>query len=438
MRKSLLLACIGLAVSLSADEGRVEDGALQFTVNPEETQSKEAGKMKKSEPVRLAVGKITDMTSDGMGTFEFNVSDDCRGLMQIEDADGKPVATLFSDILLKGRHRIIWKMTDASGTKTKPGKYSITFRQGFSVEKDASFGQGGSVAFKAPVNVQCAPDGKIYVSDESNIISFDPDGKSQQVFKERMSLLHVDRTGRVYGFDRGWVNVFDAKGEKLGTLAGAAPSMGFSTGPDGVYYSREGIGHTLKTGSGEPCKFVKTDANLKLGPVHGKYAFPSMAADDKGNIYATDCFSNGAYRGGVAKYLYDGKTVRYMYHCLAPLKDVIGIDRTSGDVIYGVERGTVTEMNKSEKFAPDKIARLVQICDSGNGLQLVERIELPDVKGARTVAVSPDGKAVYVLEDAVDFWPGGELSLQGKGRLFKYVFKYASAQKIPVTLKNRE
>jgi len=436
MKSFLLLLFLAGCCPVFADEGEMENGALQFTGDPE--KEKELVLPALSERPEATIADISDFLYDGTGTFQFRVSSNCDVLIQLVDEKSMPVATLFSGKLLAGKHQIRWKGS-ASGAKIQAGSYSVVFRQGISLEKDPAFGEAGSVQFKAPVNLMLAADGRLYVGESDKeakeIIRLGADGKNAEVFKEFRSLLTLDDEGNVYCFNRRAVEVFSPEGSLVKSL-GASPSIGFSCGPKDVYISREGLGHTFMLGTGQPCVFVKQGVSANLAPIHGKYVSPSLASDRTGNIYAADCFSTGAYKSSIAKYFFDGKKIEKSYHCLASFKDIIGIACAPGNLIYGVERGTITLSNLVPgAWEPDKKARLVQLHDTGSGLQKTASFELPEVQGARTLAVSSSGELVYVLEDSEDFSPGNENSLKGLGRLFKYKFKYAQSKSFPIIFK---
>ena len=86
--------------------------------------------------------------------------------------------------------------------------------------------------------------------------------------------------------------------------------------------------------------------------------------------------------------------------------------------------------------------RLHQLWDSGDEMREVWKLEDPEVQGARDVAVTPDGTAVYLLEDASNFADyGGEKmrfpqrDMQGKGRLFKYILAPRLERSLPVQIR---
>jgi len=80
------------------------------------------------------------------------------------------------------------------------------------------------------------------------------------------------------------------------------------------------------------------------------------------------------------------------------------------------------------------------IWDSGESLSLVKYFEFSDIKGLRDVAISPDGKSLYLLEDRDNFgylgdklkWPSR--NIQGEGRLFKYDFSYSQVLEKKINL----
>lgn len=410
MKKFALLLMAGI---LHAQDTVLENGTIQFKDNPQEEKT-----VRKIDDHRAGEVVVSGVRFLEPNHFQFEINIPCRAMIMVKNDRGTALLTLFSGQLDAGIHRI----TSRNLAELKPGKYHAEFLIAPQLLQEREFGQSGCIQFKAPVNVRLSPRGEIFVDDSNRIIKWDSATSKTTVFKENAALLDIDAAGNIYACSSPNVIVLSSDGKMLNSFR-LNPSVGFACGAPGVYFARTGAGHALWYGTGNPVIFKKSTANGRLGPVYSKYAAPSIAADRKDALYAADSYSAGIGRGAVAKYIYDGTDIKPAYHCVTPFRDMMGI-AVAGNLIYGVERGTVAAKDL-RRWKPDFISRLVQLFDSGHGLNVANRWELPGVTGVRAVAATPDGRRFYILEDAEDFHSGNESSLPGKGRLFQFSLKAA-------------
>ena len=76
-------------------------------------------------------------------------------------------------------------------------------------------------------------------------------------------------------------------------------------------------------------------------------------------------------------------------------------------------------------------SNVYQLWDTGESLLKVAVMGDDSIKGLHAIAVSPDGKSLYLLEDGMD---QGKGCGKGAGRLFKYDLGYAQEAQANVTL----
>jgi|GEM_PF-7088517 hypothetical protein len=407
---------------LCAQDTVMENNTIQFRNNPSEEKVVTSVDDNQAKDV---VFSQVQFVSPNIFRFDLNIP--CRALILLRDSSGRNTMTVFSGKLDQGPHRITYQEL----SKLSPGKYTAEFLVAPRIARDSKFGQNGFIQFEAPLNVCLNPQGDIFVNDSNNIIKLNPNGQEPSAFKKNMALLAIDKSGNIFAYSSSKVIMLAPNGEELGSFS-INPNLGFACGAPGVYFARTGAGHTLWFGTGNPVIFTKSSANGMLGPVHSKYIGPSITADDHNNLYVANCFSNRSYHGAIAKYVYDGQDIRAAYHCITEFRDVIGL-AASGNLVYAVERGTVSKTNLRH-WKPDFISRLVQLFDNGIGLNMTNQWELPGVTGARALAIAPNAKEFYILEDTVDHHPGYESSLTGKGRLFKFKLSAAKEFTHPITI----
>lgn len=398
---------------LHAQDSVLENGTIQFRDNPQDAKT-----IRKADDNRAGEAVVSNVRFLKPNHFQFELNIPCRAMIMVKDSKGAAVLTLFSGLLDNGIHRI----TSRNLAELKPGKYSAEFLVAPQLMQDHNFGKNGCIQFKAPVNIRLSPWGGIFIDDSNRIMKWDASGTKGAIFRENAALLDIDAVGNVYVYSKPDTLVLSPDGKQIDSFR-LNPNVGFTCGAPGVYFARTGAGHTLWYGTGKPVTFKKSVVNGRLGPVYSKHAAPSIAADAKGGLYAADCYSAGIGRGAVAKYIYENGEIKPAYNCITSFRDMMGI-AVAGNLVYGVERGTVA-VKDLRRWKPDFVSRLVQLFDSGHGLNMANRWELPGITGARAVAVTPNGREFYILEDAEDFLPDSESSLTGKGRLFKFALKAA-------------
>ena len=414
----------------------------------------------------LALGASAKMTQFAYreGQVSYTLTGPDTVTIQVYTGEGDYVTTLCASLQQEGKYRFAWTGCYAIGKTLPAGTYQLRASIGRKVTRDATFAKTGSIQFGNPCDVNVDADGSLYVLDRGvpEVIDGKPTGK----LTSPRGLYHftADGTplrnfdagkshclplpycgnwfllaeGKIFGVFAAWhtVDVLDRKGTSLYTIGGWMPgtepgdekegrhglggAQGAGLGREGKIYFRNRCGEQLKAfdrtkSKGEGWLFTfNTDsppAALNYAPISGCYIGPSMISDGKSAVYATTVAHE------VKRYDDTGTAFAYRYRYPGPLGDVIGLAVNRG-MLYVAER------------TPS--ARLYQFWDSKESLSKVFEFQ-DDLAGLRDVAVSPDGKSLYLLEDADNFGKNFG-NVQGKARLFKYVLGYAQEVGCTITL----
>ncbi len=398
-------------------------------------------------------GKIISISKPGIsncsyqdGALEFNVNTKEMLTLELLDKKNRPLMCLFQGKILPGRYKIYWNGADLSGKKIAGGDYSICAKLGGSLVQDKNFGTNGFVQFKNPVNIMISRDDQIYVAENNgnDIYKLSRDGKTSQEFVENArsnGVFCLDKDDNLYTVNQWGLVKYSKSGKVLNNIKikKKAGIQGVAVDDQGVLWTRQFIGKDAVMDILDTSKNTSRQQRIgktawQLAPMHGIYAGPSLATDGRGNFYTADCRSVGNYFGAVQKTLIqDGKLLKH-YPCRKYLFDPIGVAVAPNGLIYATERGTLSEFNvKRYKITPPLKTSLLQLWDNGLSLQLSARFLLPEVKGARAVAVDSKNN-IYILEDKRDFRKKTQ-SIPGKGRLFKYQMKYDEVKNFPITVK---
>lgn len=398
--------------------------------------------------------EMTHLAYNG-GQVSYTLTRPDNVIIQVYLRDGTYVTTLFAGDQREGKYRFVWTGAYSLGKSLPAGTYQLRASIGRKVTPDTTFAKTGCIQFGNPCDVNVDADGSLYVLDRGvpEIVAGKPTGK----FTSPCGLYHFTATGaplldfdagkshclplascgnwfiltagQIIGPFGGWhaVDVFDRKGTPLYTIGGWMPgpdpgdekegrrglggSQGGGLGADGKIFIRNRCGEQLKAfdrakpkGEGWLYTFnvPAPPAALNYAPIGGCYVGPSLTSDGKSAVYATTVARE------VRRYDDTGNAFAYRYQYPGALGDVIGLTADRG-MLYVVER------------TPS--ARLYQFWDSNESLSKVYTYTDAALVGLRDVALSPDGKSLYLLEDGDNFGKSfGDM--QGKARLFKYAIGF--------------
>lgn len=361
--------------------------------------------------------------------------------IQLFTQTGEFVTTIFAGSQKEGKYSIFWEGEDSEGNSIKKGEYILKIKRGRKATKDIEFAdKKGFIQFGNPSDVEIDKKGDIYVLDRGKhkIYKFHSDGSEAPDFKpieleeESQNYFNLQGNGHwmaisderiFYGSGKKhYVRVHNKKGKYLYSIGGWRPKpiepgdktregkrgiywghTGGALGPGNKLYVRNREGAEVKVFDREKAGgagwLFTAHKDMLYAPITWLYVGPSMVSDGKGKIYMTD------YKKGIRRYDDKGKEIVFRYKYPKSLNDPIGMALDREGMVYVAARGN---------------SEVVQLWDSGESLSFVCSFKDSSIKGLRDVAISRDGKSIYLLEDKDNIH-----SIQGKGRLFKYNFSYS-------------
>lgn len=411
--QGICLSAAALSLMLSGQEGTLENGTIQFRNNTLDLFAEAV-----SMPVngQAAVAEISRFKIIQDRGFQFTLSVQCETVITLQEER----SVLFNGSLKAGTHRIFWKKLPS----LKKGRHRILFQFGPSLEQEQSFGQRGFVTFRNPSGIRFG-NGRLYVQDSEQdkggrsvpvIYTLDPSGKEKRLFLKGYALGDLDHEGRIWAVSGKTLACHAPDGKLLkkrnspgGSLSIAGKRM-FQRAVNGKIYIADGPDAIFTD---------QSPFRAKLLPVHGKVPSPAMAADN-GGVYLADCGSRGQCYGALCKAVFADGVLRNAYPCPTRFKDLLAPVTGNRNQVYALERGTVSA--ESAKWKTGNPA-LLEFFDSGAGLFLVRRWEIPALKGVRALAVS--GNRLYILEDTEEY-----RGIRGNGRLSCFQLNFVKEQSI--------
>lgn len=425
-----------------------------------------------AEVTRLAV-------AGGKVTFTLTAPDTVT--VTVRDTDGRPRATLFAGPLPAGAQSLPWNGLGYDGKPLPPDGYVIFARAGRTAARDMAFGVKGVVQLLSPVAVTSDPKGALYVVDinrkgrdvssgESSLYKYNPDGSpcvdlfrwyGAKPTEPRVSTIKLPRftvwfevaddntflynhgnlitatqyTGRFIRNIGAYEWQIDAQGNFTPRTGSAWPLFGIGLGAGNIIYIRDknAIRAYDRSKAGFDGYLYSSPEGLPDPPVPELGVGPCIASDRFGRIYSTSL-------KGLSRFTDTGKAIEWKYDAAPPFKECIGLAVGLDGMIYVADRGVNLD-SKPDPAARNKVRptpRVFQFWDSGEKLNLVASFDASPAEGLRDVAVSPEGDALYLLEDADNFavgragetWP--QRNLEGKARLLK--LKITSRQEARATV----
>lgn len=430
--------------------------------------------------VSSAFGEISRLAfADGKVTFTSSVPDTV--VVGVYDRDNRSRATVFGGAVAAGQQSAAWNGCGYDGKPLPAGDYALVARVGRTSAREMRFGAKGVVQLLSPTSICTDAKGALYVVDiihkgrdvasgESALHKFNPDGSPcVELFKwwgarptdPRVDSIKLPRftvwlevtddncflynhgnviamtqySGKAIRTIGAYEWKIDDRGEFSPRPGSAWPVFGIGIGAGNALYIRDrnAIRVYDRTKTGFDGYLYSSAEGLPNPPVEGVNVGPCIASDRFGRIYSTSV-------KGLSRYTDTGKSIEWNYDATTPFRECMSVALGADGMIYVADRGVNME-SKPDPALRGKIRpvpRVHQFWDSGEKLNLVCSIDVSPAEGLRDAAVSPEGDAVYVVEDADNFavgragepWP--QRSLEGKARLLK--FKLASRQEARATL----
>ncbi|HRV04526.1 MAG TPA: FlgD immunoglobulin-like domain containing protein [Candidatus Ratteibacteria bacterium] len=416
--------------------------------------------------------------SYGNGQINYILTQASDVIIQLFTSKEKLVGTIFAGNQKEGKYTYFWKGKDTDGNPVQKGNYILRIKTGRKLIKDTKFAGEGFLKFGNPSDVEIDKNGDIYVFDRGiqekdkpnkiRVYKFHSDGKDAPDFKpieledENQNYFNARGGGpwmavsddKIFYGGRHCVNVHDTKGKYLYLIGGWRPQpidpddktregkrgiygggAGGALGKENRIYVRNVEGAEIKvfdrTKPGGDGWLFTSNKDMVYAPVSGFYVGPSMASDSKSKIYMTG--------QDLRRYDDTGNEIVFRYKYNESLREPIGLALDNENMVYVAERGIIPKDETNP--LPSRVS---VVWDSGESLSLVKYFEFSDIKGLRDVAISPDGKSLYLLEDMDNFgylgdklqWPSR--NIQGEGRLFKYDFSYSQILEKKINLNGQD
>ena len=382
------------------------------------------------------------------GKVNYTLTQPDNVTIQLFSQDGEFVTTLFAGEQKKeGEYSFNWSGKDAEGKLVKKGGYILKAGVGRKAAKDAKFAKEGFIQLGNPFDIKADKNGDLYIL--ANAIPEKADGKETGKIIKPAGIYKFKGDGtpindfypsetNFLGIPNGrhrWLalddkNIFCSQGyfvlvmEKTGRIILSVGELttkdedyknrgmdasqgGGAIGADNKIYILQDAGHQIRVFNRtlrDGFLFSTTPAVLP-----GSMATPSMTSDGKNRLYRAENKMVSRYDDTGTKIVF-----RYQKNIDGSL---IGI-ALSKDMLYVVDRSPAS--------------RIYQLWENGESLLPVFSFGDDAIKGLRAVAVSPDGKSLYLLEDGDDYF--GKGFVNGQGRLFKYDLGYAQELQEKVTV----
>lgn len=419
-------------------------------------------------PASIALGQVSGL-SVREGVLRYTLERDDDVTVELYASSGKRVGIIYAGAQRAGHYQLPVAET-AKQMLAGAANCELRLFVGGQVQPDTSFGDGGAIQLGQPVDVEVDATGNLFVLDrqraadgKSGICKLDSTGQPVRDFGTDGFVevpavgqwLALDGQGRLFIASRGGVQVFDPTGKPAHRIDGVNAPTGGAVAPDEPrLYVRTGYGRGAAIYELDPSGGAKLllnqendadgEATFIMAPLIGLYAGPALAAGPGGRVYMSEGQVSGSSRGTVSRFQAGAAGLERRYFFRPAFKDCIGLSPDGRGMIFVAERGTVSTERDSriwESAGRDggvSPAALWQLWDNDEQLWAVTHWTLPDVRGLRDVAVTADGAAVYLLEDADNFGiHRGEMksplrNVQGSGRLWRYTLTYRQTLTVPM------
>jgi len=343
--------------------------------------------------------------------------------IQVLDAQGKVVRTLLA-YQTKMKAEYPWNGKDNAGKLLPAGNYTVRVSAGLKPQLDKTFGKDGALTeFTSPFDVAIDTAGSLYLADHGDklICKLTADGKPVEGFANKGKLIpqgnpalqaiKVDKAGYIYTTGP-FHNIakYDKKGNFVSVIGGwfldekgqhtpenTVSPLDFALGEDKIYIQRGGADGVVVFNpafSGKDGFIFKSSGNpfvYSPQPPGIGYCGPGMDATPDGTLYGVGLW------GQLTKAVDTGEDIEAKYNAtLGPdgmaMRNPTGVAIAPDGTIWVADWGN---------------GRLIRFFDTGGALvpvsafgqQAENALEQGGFVNPHGVAVSADGKYLYVAED---------------------------------------
>lgn len=374
--------------------------------------------------------------------------------IQVFNKNDKCIRTIISKYQNSIKGEIPWNGKDNSGKIVPAGTYFIKIEAGLTASLDKSFGNNGFLDnFTSPYDVTVDSNGYIYLLDkgDSYLYKFDQNGKSVKDFGKNgristpggQQAVKVGSKGNIYitatwpqhqvwkydkngTFIYGIGGFFDWKGGRFGCPTTAFP-IGIGLSNNGRMYiiqsGFEGIVVYNRNFEGTKGFLYRSKWQyLAPNPPYG-YCGPGITATPNRGIYA---LNNGST---LYKAIDKNKDVTPVYSINVasdgiPLRNPTGVCYDNQGGVYVADWGN----GRIVKFYDDGV-EFKPVCTFGQFGQ--GKLKEGFLLNPHAVAISPDGKSLYIAEDGEPVWDyktNTKIAFPGNHRLSKWNLKYTETK----------
>lgn len=410
---------------------------------------------------------VSNLSFDGK-TVTYEIGEPDFVTVEVLSTNGEHRATAFAGSQVAGPQAVAWKGADDQGHPLPVGDYVLRVRAGRTAVLDEKFGGQGFVQFLNPTSLSMDDKGALYVAELNSkgrdvlsgaglLHKLKSDGTSCADFLrwwgakptepkvdsmdlprftvwveigDDHTILYNDKNtvalkeygGKLIRHIGGVELQLDAQANCTRRTGSAWPLYGTGLGEGNKIYIRDT--HAIRAYDRSKAGFdgylYSSAEDLPAPPVVGIGLGPCVVADKIGRIYTTSV-------RGLSRLTDTGREIRFDYDALAGCRECIGLAIGHDSLIYVADRGISAEgAGPVPKVHAQPKTSVWLFWDNGAKLVPVWQMDAPSMAGLRDVAVSPDGKSLYLLEDGDNFanvakdivW--GDRFLEGKARLLKY------------------
>lgn len=396
--------------------------------------------------------------------------------IKIYDVKGKYLRTILNKAQAAGSHAARWDGEDNQENPVDAGRYTVRISVGLQAVFDKTFGDKGVLKFSPSVcNVETDAKGDIYVfesgvvpSDNKNarpsghIYKYHGNGKSAKDFLASSTAppssvipvsfyiksMKVGPTGNIFLSHGLGVTKIDNQGKtQYQIMQRDAKKPGWTINASGlalgannkvyIYLLNRRITRVYDRSQSDSSGYLYSSFDHALGSppdLDNKGCFfPRMDADVYGNIWSTS-------ENDIRKCIDSGESIVFQY----ALDLKCGRDGRKGskDGEFSGVIGLCHDGQGGIWVADRNNSRVQKLWDSGSNLRYAwqfgskgSSVAKNQFMAPRDVALSPDGKSIYVLEDGCSFKRGKFKLPIGQHQLTKYNLKYDATKIISI---NRE
>ena len=371
--------------------------------------------------------------------------------LAVYDQNGKWVRTL-SEKYTSDSHVVVpWNLKDSSGKTVNPGSYTIRLQLSETLSIDTSFGKNGvftGINFISPWDIVKDNQGNIYLLDGGAAIlyKFHPDGTPANDLAGKNTItaptapcwatVAVGPDGRIYlpltHTTTHTISVYDPKSGAILYSIGGYEKI---TYPNWVGIIDHRLYATGDGGGRDACWDARKEGNTGVFWVIKSH---DMGADINGSCGDTDgvnaLYVASYWKNQLCKLVDTGETAKMPYlingyfdpslQKNVSLQDINGIAYDGQSGVFVVERAS---------------SKLIHFFDGGFGFDYVtsfgsrgEDAAKLEFTAPRSVAVSPDGKSLYLIEDGEPISKTD--TTPGLARFIKYKIWYEAQKEIKVTV----